>query len=651
MPDQTTISIQNYAELFSNLPQVLVIHRITNIQTDLKSEIIQVNESFLNIFEQTNGGVAGKSFFDFINKDENIVSHFQAVFEDGKDYYVSASPKNQIFKLYSYMIGDGLVASVSNQITDSRDLDISVFQNDHVMSGILNTMPNIFYIFNIEQKRIQYANHVLCNMISIVSSDVSYIDWDFYSSLIHPDDLGKVERNIALVNKSKKRIVYEIEYRIKNHEGKWIWFHDRSTPFKIGRNGEIVQTIATAIDITKRKQAEEDLKESELRFRSIIRNSSAGYFLIDTEGSIIDANASWLGMHNFHTIKELEEANYNFFQELNSEKDQDLVKKQLLSGRAIRNQIIMHKHLRGIDYHTVSINPVYLKGSIIGFEGFTIDITEHKKVEEETKELIVALRISKDLTDERNKEIIALNEKLQDSKRQLTELNASKDKFFSIIAHDLKSPFQGFLGLSNILSKEIEELSKDEIKSLANDMHSSAHHLFKLLENLLHWSRIQRGIIEFNPEMFQIRSITQFNLNLMKENANQKRISLSNLVDEKLYVFGDPNIINTILRNLISNAIKFTNYGGNIKIATEVVNDLVRVSIIDDGIGMTQATADKIFNLETHYTTPGTANEKGTGLGLILCKELAGKNQGNIWVKSQLDVGTTFTFTVPTEEK
>jgi PAS domain S-box-containing protein len=651
MQEENKIGLENYATLFANLPQVLIIHKVSKTNGDINSKIIDVNNSFLSIFEQKKEDVIGKSIFDFLNKDKDIVNHFEGVLYGAKDFYVIASPRHQIFKLYSFSIGDGLVASVSNQITDARNQDISLFQNDHVMSGILNTMPNILYIFDNKLNRIQYANNVLCDIIGIVSKDVSFIEWDYYSNMIHPDDLDTVNKNIDKFNENNCKGIYEVEYRIKSHDGRWIWLHDRSTPFKTDENGKIIQSIGTAIDITNMKHAEEALKESELRFRSIIRNSSAGYFLIDKDGSIIDANAAWLNMHNFQTLRDLEDANYNFFEEMEADDDKEILITQMMAGRALTNQIIKHSNYGRTSYHTVSINPVYLKGEIIGFEGFAIDITDHKKVEEETKELIVALRISKDLTDERNKEIIALNEKLQDSEKKLTELNASKDKFFSIIAHDLKSPFQGFLGLSNILSNEIDALSKDEIKNLANDMHSSANHLFKLLENLLHWSRIQRGVIEYNPEMFQIKSITQLNINLMLENANQKRITLSNLVEDDLYVYGDPNIVNTILRNLISNAIKFTNYGGNIKVETLVEGDFARVSITDDGIGMSKSVAKKIFRLDTHHSTPGTANESGTGLGLILCKELAEKNKGDIWVKSQIDVGTTFTFTIPLKEK
>jgi PAS domain S-box-containing protein len=276
------------------------------------------------------------------------------------------------------------------------------------------------------------------------------------------------------------------------------------------------------------------------------------------------------------------------------------------------------------------------------------DVTQRVIAEEEVNKLIEELQVSKDILEQNANELIYLNHKLFESEEQLQELNASKDKFFSIIAHDLKGPFQGLLGYSQMLSSDIEHLSKEEIADFAKSLNDSANHLFKLLENLLHWSRIQRGVIEYNPDNHEIIRIVEINIGLVYTRARQKGIELINDVEQGLYIYADANMINTVLRNLLSNAVKFTSEGDKIGVrAKEQEFGTIEIEVFDTGIGMDEEARDKIFRIDSHYTTPGTSNEQGTGLGLILCKELIEKCKGHIWVESKPGEGASFKFTLP----
>lgn len=282
--------------------------------------------------------------------------------------------------------------------------------------------------------------------------------------------------------------------------------------------------------------------------------------------------------------------------------------------------------------------------------GFARDIRIKYETEEEISKLIEEMQISKEIIEQNANELIVLNSKLSESEEQLIELNASKDRFFSIIAHDLKGPFQSLLGYSELLSRDIEHLDKEDITDFANSLHESASHLFKLLENLLQWSRLQRGVIEHNPENFQLSLMVNQNIELAQMRAAEKKITLENNVDDDIFFYADVNMVNTILRNLLSNSIKFTPEDGKIGVNAETRDEMIDIKVWDTGIGMDEEAKEKIFRIDQNHTTLGTNNEQGTGLGLILCKELTEKNKGEIVVESAPGEGTTFIISLPLGE-
>ena len=237
--------------------------------------------------------------------------------------------------------------------------------------------------------------------------------------------------------------------------------------------------------------------------------------------------------------------------------------------------------------------------------------------------------------------------KLRHTQQRLRESNASKDKFFSIIAHDLRSPFTALVGMSQYLAKGIDHIDPETAKEFLEGMHKSSKNAFNLLENLLEWSRIQTGRLPMNPQMVDVGEILEDNLSLLQVNIESKDISIENHLNESEEVWADENAVHTVLRNLLSNAIKFTPKGGTISIYSQGLKDKVAITVKDTGVGMDQEPLDKLFRIDHRNTTRGTDKEKGSGLGLILCKEFVERNHGSLSVESKKGAGSMFSFILP----
>jgi PAS domain S-box-containing protein len=250
--------------------------------------------------------------------------------------------------------------------------------------------------------------------------------------------------------------------------------------------------------------------------------------------------------------------------------------------------------------------------------------------------------ITKDVTNTR-----LAQKAVEKYSKDLEELNNSKDKFFSIIAHDLKSPFISLVGFSEILDEDLESLTSDELKYYARNIHKSAKGLLNLLENLLEWSRIHTGRMKFYPSKLNLGELISSVRSLYRENAAKKDITLEIDYDPDLYILADLNMIESVIRNLLSNAIKFTGHGGIIKINAFQNGGRVKVIVEDNGMGISNEDLDKLFKIDKHVSTKGTDEEEGTGLGLILCKEFVEKNDGKITVESELNIGTKFIVNLP----
>ena len=240
--------------------------------------------------------------------------------------------------------------------------------------------------------------------------------------------------------------------------------------------------------------------------------------------------------------------------------------------------------------------------------------------------------------------------KAEKNEIKLIELNAEKDKLFSIIAHDLRNPFNVLLGYSEILTKELPEMTMDEIRDASSVLNTSAEKLYDLLGNLLEWSRMQRGLISFSPVSFTLAPAISETLKLSLENSIKKGIQIDFDIPGDLSVFADKKMLETIMRNLVNNAVKFTPKNGRIMISARPVSGtLTEISVKDTGIGMSQRMLDNLFRLDVKTNREGTDGESSTGLGLIICRDFVQKHKGNLWVESEVGNGSTFYFNIPIE--
>jgi len=236
---------------------------------------------------------------------------------------------------------------------------------------------------------------------------------------------------------------------------------------------------------------------------------------------------------------------------------------------------------------------------------------------------------------------------LRENEKILIETIQTRDKFYSIIAHDLKSPFNSLIGFSNLLNDEYNDFSDQERRQFITIIRNSSEEIFALLENLLDWSRKNSDKIKFKPIRVNLQQIVRQTVQLQEKNAQQKKINIENQIPKNTFVYADENMLRTIIRNLTSNALKFSNEGGKVTFATTTNEGFVNCTVTDNGIGMSEKTKENLFNIESKIKKKGTANETGTGLGLLLCKDFIERNGGNLTVESNEGEGAAFIFSLP----
>ncbi len=381
------------------------------------------------------------------------------------------------------------------------------------------------------------------------------------------------------------------------------------------------------MNIVERRRAEDALKVANDYNRNLIEVSVDPLVTIGSDGKVNDVNFATEKITGV-TRDELIGTDFSdYFTQPNKAKaGYQLVFKE---GQVVDYPLEI-KHING------KITPVLYNATIF------------KNIDGQIKGVFAAAR---DITELKKKE-----EEIQKKNSELIQLNATRNKFFSILAHDLRSPFSGLVGISDILENEYDYLTKPELMELISALNSTTHTTFNLLNDLLDWARFQIGSIPFKPKENNISQIIKEIVTLLENSAMLKNIIIINTMINDLICFCDNYMVSTIIRNLISNAIKFTPKGGLIEIGSKVnkpseglkpSEGYINIFLKDSGVGMNDDTLSKIFRIDENVTSLGTENEKGTGLGLILCKEFIEKHGGKIWVESELGKGSTFWFSLP----
>jgi PAS domain S-box-containing protein len=393
-----------------------------------------------------------------------------------------------------------------------------------------------------------------------------------------------------------------------------------------------------------------ELNSINLRFRQIIDSDSHSLIVISNDDYIIEWNQTT--ENTFHYERE-EYLNHKFYEILIPEYYRNSFINNYLDWKNSEDSELSLITEYYANNKSGFVFPVELKFNKIKnkddifFVCFIKDITEKMQSQGELDRIIEELLISKDIIEQNASDHVRLNANLYESEQKLKKSNSNKDKFFSIISHDLIGPFQNLIAFTDILYSDYKKLNDEDRIDMLESIKESSDQLYKLLSNLLQWSRIQLGKITFNPEIFNLSDIVNRNFELYKLYANEKQISLTNNVPKNFTIYTDFNIINTVIRNLINNAVKFTSINGEIKIESETSKNFVIIRVSDNGVGINEISLSKLFRIDVQISTKGTADEKGTGLGLILCKELLTLNGGDLKVESKVGKGTTFTILLP----
>lgn len=408
-----------------------------------------------------------------------------------------------------------------------------------------------------------------------------------------------------------------------------------------------VKQMELEIQNEKLKRENEEFARSARKYADLFDFAPVGYLILDEDGVITDINlsaAKLLGKQQdmlrdvpFFTLV-TPEHRYAF---------RNYAKDLINSDNPLNIEIAIKKS--GSDILSLELQGAALSGAGEArcCRITMTDITERKAAENVKQTYLSNLEEYKNKIEQKANELEALNLKLMHSEKEFKEMNSSKDRYFSLLAHDLKSPFTTILGFSQYIVQYYDELSPMEIKEHINSVNRTASDFYKMLETLLEWFRLQSGRMECSPSEIELKDIIDAKINLLSGSALNKQITLADNTPIGLKVFADSYMINSIIQNLITNGIKFTKPGGMVEISAETIGDFAAISISDNGIGMSKEDIGKLFNFDYVHSTLGTAKEKGTGLGLIIVKELIEANGGSISVYSELGKGSVFTFTLP----
>ncbi len=471
--------------------------------------------------------------------------------------------------------------------------------------SLLNTIPEPIYVSDIETSEILFANEAKMKRYgdTIVGKPCHQV---FYNRTAPCEQCQKS----SLLNSENKTVKWEKFNPINNN---FFYNIDKIITWHNGNNAK----FQIAFDVTELREAETEIRKLSVA----VEQNPATIVITDTQGYIIYVNPKFTELTGYT----LEEAKGNTSRILNSGKTDPQIFVELwltiTAGKIWQGEFINRKKNGEEFIEAALVAPILNElGETINYIAIKEDITEKKKQ----------------------------LEFINFTNQKLLELNATKDKFFTIMAHDLKSPFNSILGFSDLLIRNYQKYSPEQIQDMLDIIRKAGTGAYSLLENLLVWSRSQTGQIEFKPNSYHLKSIFTELIGALEPAWQKKNIKISFRLNKDIFIFTDLNMMNTILRNLVSNAIKYSHENSEIEIVGEETDKFVEILVKDFGVGISADNCQKLFRIESKLpSTPGTNNETGTGLGLILCKEFVERHGGQIWVESEVGRSSEFKFTIP----
>ena len=472
-----------------------------------------------------------------------------------------------------------------------------------------NAKTNIVFFSKKWKSMFGYEEHEIGNTLD---------EWD---KRIYPEDKKKCHEDLEK-HFNKETPIYKNEHRVLCKDGSYKWILDRGKVVEWDEEGKPLRVVGTHVDITTRKQIELALQESELKFRTVADFTYDWEYWINEKEKIVYISPSCERITGYlpdEFLKDPTLLNTIIHPEDFALMENHLRKFHTLAGR---------NEIEAFDFRIIKKD-----SSIIHINHVCRPVFDHNNK-------YIGRRASNRDVTERN----LMEGKIKQQNKELLDANASKDKFFSIIAHDLKGPFNGFLGLTAMMQEP--DINLEEMRNIGSMLNTSANNVYRLLENLLTWARIQRGAIEFSPVIHNLSSTAIQSISVLSETAKQKDIEIIESIPKHLEAFADSSMLDTIFRNLITNSIKFTKRGGKISVSAKENEAEIIIQVQDTGIGMNEKILESLFKIDQKTARPGTERETSTGLGLLLCKEFVELHKGKIWATSEVDKGSSFYFTL-----
>ncbi|MBK7498334.1 MAG: PAS domain S-box protein [Ignavibacteriales bacterium] len=538
---------------------------------------------------------------------------------------------------------------IVRDISDKIEIENKFVRELQLQQYFMDYLPDSIYFKDIDSRFIK-ANKATLTKMGLSSFDelLGKTDFDIFCDE-HAQLAKKDEEEII---KSRTSIINKIEKEIWR-DGKVTWASTTKIPL-IDENDVVYGTFGITRDITELKKAE-DIKDALFKISTAVtslNNINVLYeFIHKSISELMSAENLYIALYH----QETETVSFPYFVDqvdeppIERKAGRGLTEYILRSGKAHLINSELDLKLREAGETSLIGEPTQIwLGVPLNVEGKTIgaivvqDYSDSTTYSDEEKEILIYVseQIALAIDKKRNEE------KIIQYSEELKETNAAKDKFFSIIAHDLKSPFHGLLGLTRMIVEEYDSMSESEVKSYLKIIKESTESTYKLIENLLEWSRLESGKMKYNPALQNMFMIVEDTRILLNQNARMKNINLRNKLGHQSFVWGDDTMLQSLVQNLISNAIKFTPTNGIIEVTENQFDSYIEYTVSDTGIGIKESDIEKLFRIDMSFSTKGTQQEKGTGLGLVLCKEIVNIHGGEISVQSKISEGTKIIFTL-----
>lgn len=538
---------------------------------------------------------------------------------------------------------------IIRDLTEKVEIEKRVNQEAQLHNYFMDFLPDSIYFKDLDSRFIK-ANNATAKKMGLISANelLGKCDSDFFdkehAEQTRNDELDIINNKISIIDKTEKEIW---------PDGRVTWVSTTKIPLKDDQE-KVYGTFGISRDITRLKKAQ-DINEALFKISTAVttlKNIDELYASIHTSISgLMRTDNFYIAI--YHPVTDTVSFPY-FVDEV------DEIPTERKAALGLTEYVLKTGTAQLIDKERDLELRRNGETSLIG-EPTQIWLGVPLKVEEKTIGVLVVQDYKNANTygeEERDiliyvSEQIALaidkkqsEEKILSYSEELKESNASKDKFFSIIAHDLKSPFHGLLGLTRMIAEDYENMTEEEIKTYLNTIKDSTESTYNLIENLLEWSRFETGKIQYNPAVQNMFMIVENTRILLNQVAKLKNITIKNKLNHRSAVWGDETLLQSLMQNLISNAIKFTPSGGNIKVTEYQTEETIEYTVADTGVGIKEDDINKLFRFDVNFSTRGTQQEKGTGLGLALCKEIIHLHNGKIEVKSKVNEGTKIKFTL-----